>query len=94
MVSAFSCNSELIIKNQWLKLSQSVKKQSHTIASQPVHFNRLQGPYRRARAHQYMKYLEELYGYPVHKMHTIPGVGHNATAMFGSEVGLFELFGP
>lgn len=54
----------------------------------------LQGPFRRARGHQYMRYLEELYGYPVHKMHTIAGSGHNATAMFGSEIGLYELFGP
>ena len=53
----------------------------------------LQGPYRKARGHQYMKYLESLYGHPVHKLHTIPGVGHNATAMFGSKIGLEELFG-
>ena len=54
----------------------------------------LQGPYRRARGQQYMKYLEDLYGRPTHTLHTIPGVGHNATAMFGSEIGMRELFGP
>ena len=54
----------------------------------------LQGRYRLTRANQYMKYLDGLYGYPVHKMHTIPGVGHTATAMFGSDIGLYELFGP
>ena len=52
----------------------------------------LQGPFRNARAHQYMRYLEDIYGRPVHKLHEIPGVGHNASAMFGSEIGLRELF--
>jgi hypothetical protein len=52
----------------------------------------LQGPCRRTRGHQYMKYLENLYGEPTHTLHEIPGVGHNATAMFSSEVGLRELF--
>ncbi len=39
-----------------------------------------------------MRYLEDIYGRPVHKLHEIPGVGHNASAMFGSEIGLRELF--
>ena len=54
----------------------------------------LQGPCRRTRGHQYMKYLEHLYGQPTHTLHEVPGVGHNATAMFGSEIGMQELFGP
>ena len=52
----------------------------------------LQGPCRRTRGHQYMKYLEDLYGEPTHQLREVPGVGHNASAMFGSEIGLKELF--
>jgi hypothetical protein len=52
----------------------------------------LQGPCRRTRGRQYMKYLERLYGKPTHTLHEIPGVGHNATAMFRSQVGMQELF--
>jgi hypothetical protein len=52
----------------------------------------LQGPCRRTRGYQYMKYLEMLYGEPVHRLHTIPGVGHNASAMFSSDIALRELF--
>jgi hypothetical protein len=52
----------------------------------------LQGPYRRTRGYQYMKYLQELYGEPVHRLHTIPGVGHDAAAMFKSNIALQELF--
>lgn len=52
----------------------------------------LQGPNRRTRGYMYMKYLEWLYGEPTHTLHTIPGVGHNATGMFGSEIGMKELF--
>lgn len=52
----------------------------------------LQGPNRRTRGYQYMKYLEGYYGEPTHKLYTIPGVGHNATGMFSSEIGMRELF--
>jgi hypothetical protein len=52
----------------------------------------LQGPNRRTRAYQYMKYLEWFYGEPVHKLRTIPGVGHNVTGMFSSVTGIQELF--
>jgi len=52
----------------------------------------LEGPYRRARGLQYMKYLEAFYGEKTHVLHVVPGVGHNATAMFGSDIGLHELF--
>lgn len=52
----------------------------------------LQGPNRRTRGHQYMKYLEALYGEPTHVLHTVPGTGHNASGMFGSEIGMQELF--
>jgi hypothetical protein len=52
----------------------------------------LQGPCRRTRGRNYMKYLENLYGEATHTLHEIPGMGHNATAMFSSEVGLRELF--
>jgi hypothetical protein len=52
----------------------------------------LEGPFRRNRGIQYMKYLEEVYGEKTHKLHVIPGVGHNATGMFGSPIGLEELF--
>ena len=52
----------------------------------------LVGAQRALLAHQYMRYLEDIYGRPVHKLHEIPGVGHNASAMFGSEIGLRELF--
>jgi hypothetical protein len=52
----------------------------------------LQGPNRRTRGYQYMKYLEWLYGEPTHVLYTIPGVGHNATGIFSSEIGMRELF--
>ena len=51
----------------------------------------LLGPYRRKRGYQYMKYLENLYDEPVHRLHTIPGVGHDALAMFDTDVALKEL---
>lgn len=53
----------------------------------------LQGPCRNTRGHQYMAYLQDLYGEPVHQLHEVPGVGHDATGMFGSEIGLKVLFG-
>jgi hypothetical protein len=53
----------------------------------------LQGPCRRTRGYQYMRYLETLYGEPTHKLLEIPGTGHNASAMFGSDLALRELFG-
>jgi hypothetical protein len=52
----------------------------------------LEGPNRRTRGLRFKKYLELYYGRPTHVLHVIPGVGHNATAMFGSPVGLQELF--
>jgi hypothetical protein len=52
----------------------------------------LQGPCRWIQGRQYMKYLENLYGEPTHTMQEIPGVGHNATAIFSSKVGLQGLF--
>lgn len=52
----------------------------------------LQGPNRRTRGYQYMKYLEWLYGKPTHVLHTISGCGHNATGMFSSEIGMKALF--
>jgi hypothetical protein len=54
----------------------------------------LQGPCRRTRGYQYMSYLEDLYGKPTHAIHTVPGIGHNASGMFGSDIGMLELFGP
>jgi hypothetical protein len=53
----------------------------------------LQGPCRRTRGRQYMKYLEDLYGEPVHQLFEVPGIGHNATGMFMSPIGLKVLFG-
>lgn len=53
----------------------------------------LQGPNRNVRAHQYMQYLEHLYGKKTHRLHVINGTGHDAAAMFGSEVGMKEIFG-
>lgn len=53
----------------------------------------LQGPCRRTRGWQYLRYLRELYGEPVHALIEVPGVGHNASAMFGSYEGMRELFG-
>lgn len=52
----------------------------------------LEGPYRRIRGIQYMKYLENFYGKPTHKLYVIPDMGHNATGMFGSEEGLRIIF--
>jgi hypothetical protein len=53
----------------------------------------LQGPCRRTRGRQYMKYLETLYGEPTHSLREVPGVGHNASGIFSSEIGMKELFG-
>jgi hypothetical protein len=53
----------------------------------------LQGPCRNTRARQYMAYLEHLYGQPTHTLHEIPGVGHNASGIFSSEIGMQEIFG-
>lgn len=52
----------------------------------------LEGPFRRDRGIQYMKYLEHVYGEKTHVLHVIPGVGHNATGMFGSPIGMLEIF--
>jgi hypothetical protein len=53
----------------------------------------LQGQYRRQRGLQYKKYLKDVFhGQDTHVLHVIRGVGHNATAMFGSETALQELF--
>lgn len=53
----------------------------------------LQGPCRNTRAKQYMAYLEGLYQEPTHVLHEVKGVGHNASGMFSSEIGLKEIFG-
>jgi hypothetical protein len=53
----------------------------------------LEGPYRRIRGINYMKYLESFYGKPTHKLLIVPGIGHNATGMFGSDMGLKVIFG-
>jgi hypothetical protein len=39
-----------------------------------------------------MKHLEDIYGEPTHTLFEVPGVGHNASAMFSSEIGMKELF--
>ena len=52
----------------------------------------LEGSFRRQRGENYMKYLKLYYGESTHVFHVIKGVGHNATGMFGSSVGLQELF--
>jgi hypothetical protein len=52
----------------------------------------LEGPNRRTRGMRYVKYLEAYYGTKTHVFHIIPGVGHNATAMFGSSIGMAALF--
>lgn len=53
----------------------------------------LEGPYRRSRGIQYMKYLETFYNKPTHKLIIVPDMGHNATGMFGSDMGLDVIFG-
>ena len=53
----------------------------------------LQGPCRRQRGIQYMKYLEKIYHRPTHQLHIIPDIGHDATGMFGSDIGLQVIFG-
>ena len=52
----------------------------------------LEGPNRRDRGILYMQHLEFVYGEKTHVFHVIPDAGHNATAMFGSSIGLQELF--
>lgn len=54
----------------------------------------LQGPCRRTRAYNYMNFLQQLYSRPTHTLWEVPGVGHDASAMFGSDIGLEVLFGP
>lgn len=54
----------------------------------------LQGPCRRTRAYNYMNHLQQLYSRPTHTLWEVPGVGHDASAMFESEIGLEVLFGP
>ena len=54
----------------------------------------LQGWCRRERAYNYMNYLQHLYSQPTHTLYEIEGVGHDATAMFGSDIGMKVLFGP
>jgi hypothetical protein len=52
----------------------------------------LQGPCRRTRARQYMRYLHNMYGRKIHELHEIPNVGHDASGMYSSEIGLRTLF--
>jgi hypothetical protein len=53
----------------------------------------LEGPNQCTQGLHFKKYRELYYGQPTHVLHVIPGVGHNATAMFGSPVAsLQELF--
>ena len=53
----------------------------------------LQGPFRRTRGQHYQEYLKHIYGgKPIHVFHVVEGVGHDATGIFGSEIGLQELF--
>lgn len=40
----------------------------------------------------YFRFLEDFYGRPTHDFAVIDGMGHNATAMFGSKVGLRAIF--
>lgn len=46
----------------------------------------LQGPSRYQRARNFMKHLEEHFGRPVHALHEIPQVGHQATLMLKSGI--------
>jgi hypothetical protein len=52
----------------------------------------LEGPNQGTQGLHFKTYLELYYGRPTHVLHVIPGVGHNANAMFGCSVGLRELF--
>jgi len=44
------------------------------------------------RGELFMTHLEHVYGEETHKLHVIDGVGHSAAGMFGSPLGLQELF--
>jgi hypothetical protein len=50
----------------------------------------LEGPYRRNRGIDYMKYLKAYYGTATHLLHIIPGVGNNTTGISGSDTELFN----
>ena len=52
----------------------------------------LEGPWRKLRAHLYMRYLNHFYGRATHHLDEIPGVGHNASAMFEAPVALGHIF--
>lgn len=52
----------------------------------------LEGQFRRMRGELFMTHLEHVYGEETHKLHVIDGVGHSAAGMFGSPLGLQELF--
>jgi hypothetical protein len=53
----------------------------------------MQGPNRRTRGHLYVQHLETYYGQsPVHALHEVPEVGHDAAAMLTSPMGRLQLF--
>ena len=52
----------------------------------------LQGPWRKVRGMQYMQFLENYYGKPVHQYALVNGVGHNATGIFFSSTALKHIF--
>jgi hypothetical protein len=85
-----TCDSSCWKRNEWDNATEWQCYRNHMDSRCPA---MLQGPYRRARGLQYMRYLENLYGKSTHTLRTVPGAGHNATAMFGSEIGMNELFG-
>ena len=50
------------------------------------------GPWRKVRGQQYVKFLADFYGKPVHSFDIVAGSGHNATSMFESPVALMYMF--
>jgi len=52
----------------------------------------LQGPNRNQRGRNYMKHLEHFFGRSVHRLFIVPGVGHQAGAIFQSKEGVNALF--
>jgi len=52
----------------------------------------LQGPNRNQRGRNYMKHLEHFFGRSVHRLFIVPGVGHEAEAIFQSNEGVNALF--
>ena len=54
----------------------------------------LEGPWRKMRGLTYQRFLQKFYGKKIHRFGVVPGAGHNATAIFESDLALTHIFQP